>query len=107
MRLIGLSQIQVKSFFDEADVAATFYARDSDIGKVVRVCAKTHVFVQIMRRDVVAPCHGLITSSVAHNDIGTALDQHSKSMGIECQEREQAMEQHQDHASSKRREKSR
>ena len=49
MRLIGLSQIQVKSFFDEADVAATFYARDSDIGKVVRVCAKTHVFVQIMR----------------------------------------------------------
>ena len=35
-------------FFDEADVAAAFHARDSNIGKVVRVRAKTHVFVQIM-----------------------------------------------------------
>lgn len=36
MRLIGLSQILVKSFFDEADVTAAFHARDSDIGKGVR-----------------------------------------------------------------------
>ena len=39
----------VNLFFDEADVAAAFHARDSNIGKVVRVCAKTHVFIQIMR----------------------------------------------------------
>jgi hypothetical protein len=31
VRFIGLSQMQVKSFFDAADVAATFQARDSDI----------------------------------------------------------------------------
>ena len=36
-------------FFDEADVAAAFHARDSNTGKVVRVYAKTHVFVQMMR----------------------------------------------------------
>ena len=36
-------------FFDKADVAAAFHARDSNTGKVVRVYAKTHVFVQIMR----------------------------------------------------------
>ena len=41
--------IWVNLFFDEADVAAAFHARDSNIGKVVRVYAKTHVFVQIMR----------------------------------------------------------
>ena len=41
--------IWVNLFFDEANIAAAFHARDSNIGKVVRVCAKTHVFVQIMR----------------------------------------------------------
>ena len=40
--------IWVNSFFDEADVAAAFHARDSNPGKVLDVCAKTHVFVQIM-----------------------------------------------------------
>ena len=39
----------VNLFFDEADVAAAFDTRDSNTGKVVRVCAKTHVFIQIMR----------------------------------------------------------
>ena len=107
MRLIGLSQIQVKSFFDEADVAAAFHARDSDIGKVVRVCAKTHVFVQIMSRDVVAPHHGYIALAFAQNNIRLPFDQNAKPMGIECEKSEQAMEQHQDHASPKRREKSR
>ena len=36
----------VNLFFDEADVAAAFYARESNIGKVVRVYAKPHVFFQ-------------------------------------------------------------
>ena len=39
----------VNLFFDEADVATAFHARESNIGKVVRVYAKPHVFVQIMR----------------------------------------------------------
>ena len=41
--------IWVNLFFDEADVAAAFHARESNTGKVVDVRAKTHVFVQIMR----------------------------------------------------------
>ncbi len=41
--------IRVNLFFDEADVAAAFHARESNTGKVVCVYAKTHVFVQIMR----------------------------------------------------------
>ena len=32
--------------FDEADVAAAFHARDSDIEKVVRVCAKTRAYTK-------------------------------------------------------------
>ena len=40
--------IWVNLFFDETNIAAAFDARDSNIGKVVRVCAETHVFVQIM-----------------------------------------------------------
>ena len=47
--LIGLSRIWVKLFLDEADVAAAFHACESNIEKVVRVYAKTHVLVQIMR----------------------------------------------------------
>ena len=47
--LIGLSRIQVKLFFDKADVTAAFHAGKSNTGKVVRVYAKTHVFVQIVR----------------------------------------------------------
>ena len=49
MGVIGLSRIQVKLFFDEADVAAAFHAGKSNLRKVVRVYAKTHVFVQIVR----------------------------------------------------------
>ena len=41
--------IWVNLFFDEADIAAAFHARESNTGNVVRVYAKTHVFVQIMR----------------------------------------------------------
>ena len=41
--------IWVNLFFDEADVAAAFHACESNMGKVVHVYAKTHVFVQIMR----------------------------------------------------------
>jgi hypothetical protein len=41
--------IWVNLFFDEADVATAFHTGDSNPGKVVRVYAKTHVFVQIMR----------------------------------------------------------
>ena len=39
----------VNLFFNEADVAAAFYARESNLGQVVGVCAQTHVFVQIVR----------------------------------------------------------
>ena len=38
----------VNLFFDEADVAATFHPRESNIGKIVRVRAQPHVFVEIM-----------------------------------------------------------
>ena len=41
--------IWVNLFFDEADVAAAFHARDSNPGKVLDVYAQTHVFVLIMR----------------------------------------------------------
>jgi hypothetical protein len=41
--------IWVNLFFDEADVAAAFHARDSNPGKVLDVYAQTHVFVQFMR----------------------------------------------------------
>ena len=40
--------IWVNSFFDEADVAAAFDACESNIGKVVDLCVKAHIFVQIM-----------------------------------------------------------
>ena len=39
----------VNLFFDEADVAAAFHACESNMGKIIHVYAKTHVFVQIMR----------------------------------------------------------
>jgi hypothetical protein len=39
----------VTLFFDEADVAAPFHTRDSNIEEIVCVCAEAHVFVQIMR----------------------------------------------------------
>ena len=40
--------MRVKSFFDKADIAASFDAGNSNLGKVRGVCAKTHVLVQIM-----------------------------------------------------------
>ena len=54
----GDMPLWVTLLFDEADVAAPFHARDSNIEKIVCVYAKAHVFVQIMRRDMVAPHHG-------------------------------------------------
>ena len=93
--------------FDEADVPTVFHARDPDIRKVVCVCAKTHVLVQIMGRDVVAPHHCHITLPIAHNKIGSAFDQNPKSMGIERKKGKEAMEQHQNHASAEGREKRR
>src|SRR5207244_10651076 len=47
-------------FFDEADVAASLDACNSNLGKIVGVRAKTHVLVQIMRGNVVAPHHAKI-----------------------------------------------
>jgi hypothetical protein len=38
----------VNLFFDEADVAAAFYACESNTGKIICMHAKTHVFIQIM-----------------------------------------------------------
>jgi hypothetical protein len=55
---------------------------------------------------VVAPHHGYIALSVAHNDIRSAFDQHPKPMGIECEKSEKAMESDQNHAAAERREKS-
>src|SRR4029077_20598688 len=59
----------VNLFLDEADVAAACSARESNTGKIVCMYAKPHVFVQIACRDVVAPHHGYIALSIAHNDI--------------------------------------
>jgi hypothetical protein len=38
----------VNLFFDEADIAAAFHARESNNRNVVRMCAKAHVLVQIV-----------------------------------------------------------
>jgi len=48
VRVIGLSRIQVKLFFDKADVAAAFHARESNLRKVVAMCVEPHIFVQIV-----------------------------------------------------------
>src|SRR5262249_8104279 len=95
----------VNLFFDEADVAAAFHASESNIRKVVRVYAKPHVFVQIMCGDVIAPHHGYIALSIAHNDIRSAFDQNPEGVGIECEKGEKAMKQHQNHAATERRKK--
>src|SRR6266566_1060091 len=81
-------------FFDEADVAASLDACNSNLGKVVGVRAKTHVLVQIMRGNVVAPHHAKIALAIAHDDVGLAFDQDPKPMGIECQICEEAVEYH-------------
>ena len=47
--LLGLSEMRVNSFFDEADVATAFDARFPNFRKIVRVCAQAHVLIQIMR----------------------------------------------------------
>ena len=47
--LIGESQMRVKLFFDETDIAAALNARFFDLRKIVGMCAEAHVFVQVMR----------------------------------------------------------
>jgi len=99
--------MRVNLFFDEADVAAPFDARYPDVGKVVCVCAKPHVFVQIMLWDVIAPHHRYVAFAIPHNHVRLAFDQNAEPMGIEGEKSEEAMEQDQNHASSERREESR
>jgi len=77
---------------DETDVATSFDAGNSNLGKVVAVRAKTHVLLQIVRGDVVASHHRKIVFAVAHNGVRFAFDQNSKPMGIECQICENAVE---------------
>jgi hypothetical protein len=48
VRVIGLSRIQVKLFFDKADIATALHACNSNLGKVVAMCVEPHVFVQIV-----------------------------------------------------------
>ena len=45
LRFIKSYAISVNLFFDEADVAAAFDARESDMGEVVGVYAETHILV--------------------------------------------------------------
>ena len=54
---------------------------------------------------MVAPHHGYIALSIAHNEIRFAFDQNPEPMGIECEKGEKAMEQHQNHATAERRKK--
>jgi hypothetical protein len=35
-------------FFDEADITASFDAANPNVGKVIGMCVKTHVLVEIM-----------------------------------------------------------
>ena len=84
----------VKLFFYEADVAASFDACQANRGNVVGVRAKTHVLLQIMRGDMVAPHRAKIALAIAHDDVGLAFDQDPKPMGIEGQICEESMEQH-------------
>ncbi len=46
--VICASLVPVKSFFDKADLAAAFHARQSDSRKIVDVCAQMHVFLDIV-----------------------------------------------------------
>src|ERR1051325_2061072 len=86
--------IWVNLFFDEADIATSFDARDSNPGKIVDIDAQTHVFVQIVHRDVIAPHHRYIAVTIAHNDVRLAFDQNARAMGVECEKSEQTMQQH-------------
>ena len=69
-----------KLFFDKTDVAAAFDAREPNPGKVVDVCAKTHILFQIVHGEMVAAHRRKIALTVTHDDIGLAFDQDSKSM---------------------------
>ena len=70
----------VKLFFDKADVTASLDTSEANSGKIVDVCAQTHVLFQIMHGYVVAPHHFEITFAITHNDIGPAFDQYPESM---------------------------
>jgi len=55
---------------------------------------------------VIAPHHGYIAFSIAHDDITPAPDQDPEPMGTECGKSEEAMESDQNHVAAERREKS-
>ena len=86
--------VWVKLFLDKTDVAAAFHAGESNPGKVVDVCAKTHVLFEIMHGDMVAPHHAKIAFAVVHNRVGSAFNQNPKAVRIVCQMCEKAMEHH-------------
>ena len=46
--VIGSSLVPVKSFFDKADLAAAFYAGNSNVRNVLKVRVEAHVFLQIV-----------------------------------------------------------
>jgi hypothetical protein len=78
--VIGVSLVPVKSFFDKADLAAAFYAGDSNIRNVLKVRVKAHVFLQIVYRDVIASHHLKIALAIAHDRIRPPFDQNSKAV---------------------------
>ena len=47
---------------------------------------------------MIAPHHRYIAFLIADNDVALAFDQDTKAVGIECKKSEEAMEQHQNHA---------
>src|SRR6516162_5115237 len=55
---------------------------------------------------MIAPHRLYVALSISDNDIRSAFDEKAKSMGIECEKSEEAMEQHQNHPAAERREKS-
>ena len=42
------------------------------------MCIETHVLLQVVRGDVVAPHHAKIAFAIAHDDVGLAFDQNSE-----------------------------
>src|SRR5262249_54028016 len=59
-----------KLFFDKTDVPAAFYTSEPNLRQVIDVAIETHVFLQVMRGDVVTPHRPEVPLAIAHNNVG-------------------------------------
>src|SRR5205814_7840936 len=107
MVLIGVEATWVKLFFDKADVAAAFYAGEPNLRQVFDIAVETHVLLEIMNRNMIAPQHFEITFTIAHDYVRPAFDQDSEGVGIVREAGEQSVQQYRNHASAECGEKSR